>query len=518
MASKSPLLKLAMKSLAFERHLRHLVRGALSLSALAFGLAACSQGNGEPEANLERETQAVTTLNWKGHNWNVTSGGMAGVASGSPSNVWVDANGYLHLRIAKNGSTWTAAELFTTDNIGFGTYQWQIDGPIDRIDKNVVLGLFPYGPAAGIGGDGTNEIDIEYARWGYANGSNGSWTDYPASGSTIGTFSYTFSLNGGTSSTSRFVWTSTSIDNALLNGYVPVGSNAGLTKSWLYKPSNPSVNIPQKALPLGMNLWCFGAPPSDGKNVEIVIRDFQYVPLGSSTTQYTISASAGANGSISPAGTVSVNQGSTQSFSITPNAGYTVGSVTVDNVNQGAISSYSFSNVQASHTIGASFVASTGQTSNIAPSGIAYVWYGLSTATSNANRRTAAGLNDGNLTGGVNLNPNGEGGAALWEGAGVLWSSAKSLSSINFINGAIDGYGNGYLQQNCKLQFTTDGTTWTDSGWTLSPAYPYTSSAGGQTYTFSGTAVSGKVGARVVGQTGSMSWSWIVSELRTFGQ
>ncbi|HVX96889.1 MAG TPA: EamA family transporter, partial [Polyangia bacterium] len=30
----------------------------------------------------------------------------------------------------------------------------------------VVVGLFPYGPAAGIGADGTNEIDIEYSRWG----------------------------------------------------------------------------------------------------------------------------------------------------------------------------------------------------------------------------------------------------------------------------------------------------------------------------------------------------------------
>ena len=45
-------------------------------------------------------------------------------------------------------------------------------------------------------------------------------------------------------------------------------------------PPNPTVNIPQQALPLGMNLWCFDAPPSDGKPVEIVIRDFAFVPEG----------------------------------------------------------------------------------------------------------------------------------------------------------------------------------------------------------------------------------------------
>jgi hypothetical protein len=205
---------------------------------------------------------------------------MAGVCQGDPQNVTVDASGYLHLRISNGGGTWTASELFTTDRLAFGTYQWQVDGPIDTYDKNVVLGLFPYGPAAGIGADGTNEIDIEYARWGQASGPNGDWTDYPASGSTIGELSYTFSLGGGTLSTSRFVWSQSSIASTLLGGLQAVGSFTGLIKSWTYAPANPTTNIPQQALPLGMNLWCFNATPSDGNPVEIIIRDFVFVPPG----------------------------------------------------------------------------------------------------------------------------------------------------------------------------------------------------------------------------------------------
>jgi hypothetical protein len=77
----------------------------------------------------------AAALQWAGRSWNVTSGGMAGVAEGSPSNVSVDENGYLHLKITKSGNTWTAAELFTTEKLGFGTYQWQVDGPIDRFDS-----------------------------------------------------------------------------------------------------------------------------------------------------------------------------------------------------------------------------------------------------------------------------------------------------------------------------------------------------------------------------------------------
>jgi hypothetical protein len=226
---------------------------------------------------------AAATINWKGHTWQVTSGGMAGVCQGSPANVSVDPNGYLHFKISNAGGTWTASEIFTTDKLGLGTYQWQVDGPIDTYDKNVVLGFFPYGPAAGIGADGTNEIDIEYSRWGHANAPNADWTDYPASGTTIGELTYTFSLGGGTLSTSRFAWTKTRITSSLLGGLQSVDGAASLIKTWTYMPPNPATNIPQQALPLGMNLWCFDAPPSDGKPIEIVIRDFQFVPEGATT-------------------------------------------------------------------------------------------------------------------------------------------------------------------------------------------------------------------------------------------
>jgi hypothetical protein len=73
---------------------------------------------------------------------------------------------------------------------------------------------------------------------------------------------------------------------------------------------------------------------------------------------YTISASAGSGGSISPAGSVAVSKGLNQSYSIVPNTGYKIAGVTVDGVSYGALSSYIFSNIAANHTISASFVAS----------------------------------------------------------------------------------------------------------------------------------------------------------------
>jgi len=162
--------------------------------------------------------------------------------------------------------------------------------------------------------------------------------------------------------------------------------------------------------------------------------------------------------------------------------------------------------------------AAGGSDSNIAPNGTAYGWNANTSATANSNRTALPGLNDNNLTADVDIDAAGDA-VNAWEGAGVVWSSAKTISSANFINGTVTSGGDGFLTANCELQFSTDGSTWVNSGWTISPAYPNSSAASGQTYTFSGTAVSGKLGARVVGQvrTTDTSYHWIVKEVRFIG-
>ena len=72
---------------------------------------------------------------------------------------------------------------------------------------------------------------------------------------------------------------------------------------------------------------------------------------------FTISASAGAGGSLSPQGQVPVNVGSSQNFTITPAEGYRVEDVKVDGVSVGPVSTYLFGNVMAAHAITASFAA-----------------------------------------------------------------------------------------------------------------------------------------------------------------
>jgi hypothetical protein len=108
------------------------------------------------------------------------------------------------------------------------------------------------------------------------------------------------------------------------------------------------------------------------------------------TVQYTITASAAAGGTISPSGSVLVNGGASQTFTITPNSGYQIGAVTVDGSNRGAVTTFTFTSVTANHTISATFSGSYG---NLAAGKTA-------TASSEISGGTygAAKMNDDNAT------------------------------------------------------------------------------------------------------------------------
>lgn len=146
---------------------------------------------------------------------------------------------------------------------------------------------------------------------------------------TSGTASYTLKVYYKNSASAE--WT-------LLQSYNNVTS--GWTQQTLSLP-NPSSTY----------YVAFEATGANGAG--IILDDIQI--SGTAITEFTITASAGAHGQISPAGSVVVPTHGTQVFNITPEENYTVDQLLVDGADQGQRLSYTFENVVAAHSIEASF-------------------------------------------------------------------------------------------------------------------------------------------------------------------
>ena len=182
---------------------------------------------------------------------------------------------------------WRCAEIVTEEDFGFGSYLFAIAGPVDRMDQNVVLGLFDY-PEPEVGPDGTNEIDIEFAHWGRADLPWLNYSVYPAVDKQALGFDPKenhsfFALPISNAVTwNRF---DRHPDRVSFRSSESTASKKPFYQ-WDFAPQDHRL-IPQHVLPVRFNLWLFrGSAPSDGKEVEIVIRKFTFTPDSSEATAH----------------------------------------------------------------------------------------------------------------------------------------------------------------------------------------------------------------------------------------
>lgn len=249
----------------------------LTLAVLSSCTKEVAKSNTQPTLQDEtaaRQVAAASTVSFSGYTWEVrtesgTSGPGPNYWSNSTNNVWVDADGHLHLKLRKDAATgrWLCSEVTSTQTFGYGTYAWEVEGAVDKLDRNIVLGLFNYKA----GDDGHHEVDIEFARWGNNAWPNFNYTVYPATGSGSVSQTYELALNG-TYSTYTFKRTSTSVAYKAFHGHTTAEANS------FYPWSTPSgFNVSKLALPVHMNLWLFqGSAPSNQTEVEIIIHSFKF--------------------------------------------------------------------------------------------------------------------------------------------------------------------------------------------------------------------------------------------------
>jgi hypothetical protein len=178
----------------------------------------------------------------------------------------------------------------------------------------------------------------------------------------------------GTHAVAAFYGGSASFDTSTSNTVSQVVKPDTFTiaaSAGLHGTINPSGNVKAAR---GSNR-SFSVTPSGGYHVDSVIVDGAKVDSTASYTfinvtanhtiratfaqsTFTITASAGANGTITPSGAVVVNAGGNQAFAITGNTGYRVLDVEVDGSSVGTVTNYSFTNVATDHTISATFEVS----------------------------------------------------------------------------------------------------------------------------------------------------------------
>lgn len=226
-------------------------------------------------------TVSAQTLMFSGYEWSIKSGDNLGPGPNrwASSHAWVDSKGYLHLKISPINGRWACAEVRSLQRFGFGDYVFQVDGPIDRLDRNVTLGLFNY-PTPDVGPDTTNEIDIEFSHWGNPNWPIGNYTVWPAvHGLPNAHQTFTFHLRKPFSTVQKFTWNSQFVEFASYKDVNSIfsGSPSG---SWRFAPKAYLSAIPQHPMPVLINLWLVKSkPPFNGRDVEIVIKSFTFTPF-----------------------------------------------------------------------------------------------------------------------------------------------------------------------------------------------------------------------------------------------
>lgn len=177
--------------------------------------------------------------------------------------------------------------------------------------------------------------------------------------------SFWYGQAGGNNYTLKVYYRQSSSDNwELLQSY------STFTGQW----TQATINLPNPSSTYQIAFEAIGANGSG-----LVLDDIMI--SGTLITDFTINASAGTNGQISPSGAIQVPVHGNQTFTLTPEQGYTVDELIVDGVSQQRTLVYSFENVVADHTISASFRTANPTTLTAIPSNLYFSAAGGDTST-----------------------------------------------------------------------------------------------------------------------------------------
>jgi len=189
-------------------------------------------------------------------------------------NAYVDDTGRLHLIITpclSGNGQWCSAEVFSVQNVGYGTYNFSIASALPSLDANVTLGMFTWDSQAN--SVSNREWDIEVSKWGNANSpTNSQYVVQPYTGANN---LHPFNIATTAPTAHSVTWNPTSVAFVSMAGGTPIDSF-----SYQSAPGAPPVPTPGDVR-LHLNLYLnTGFSPNSVQPQEVIISQFQYMPSG----------------------------------------------------------------------------------------------------------------------------------------------------------------------------------------------------------------------------------------------
>jgi hypothetical protein len=209
------------------------------------------------------------TLQFSGYEWHIRNVGSnrGGRQNNYDStNAWTDANGFLHLRIAKNAGQWSCAEVKLLRSLGYGSYRFVVRD-VSQLEPAAVLSMFTWDDADA--GQNHREMNIELAKWGDAASKNAQYVVQPYY---VPANVVRFNVPAGVL-THSFRWEPGRVAFKTVRGSLADGPSQitdHVFTSGVPTPGGESIHL---------DLYIFGnAKDPLQKDVEVVIEKFEYLP------------------------------------------------------------------------------------------------------------------------------------------------------------------------------------------------------------------------------------------------
>jgi hypothetical protein len=213
-----------------------------------------------------------------GYNWRIVDGfSSPGENYYSTNCVWVDTNGWMHMKLKQINGVWRCPFLEGPQALGFGEYRWYTGTALERLDSNLVVGLFTYAQEP-VYGTNQNEVDIEISH--AFEGTETNCLLYTVQPYTLPGNGYQHPLETTNELvTHRFIWRPDRIDWLSYYGHTPeppLDTNQILA-GWRFAGRGIPIETNERTY---MNLWlCFTNAPADTQHVEMIVRDFHFIPF-----------------------------------------------------------------------------------------------------------------------------------------------------------------------------------------------------------------------------------------------